>query len=154
MARVRNRLTAATRRKLEQIVRLSAVDKAPQEVAALLGMASETVHDLMATKAYKDLEREYSAKVYENFDKMVEQRNAGFLLEEAAPDAAEVLIAFHTGIRLETRHPAPTGIGAGCLRVESAGSQAPRHASTFERTGTMPGGLQERQLLMGITRFR
>lgn len=93
MARKRNKLQAGTRLKLEQIVRLSAVNKAPQEIAALMGMGVATLNDLMSTKDYAALAKEYTRVVYKNFDKLVEQRNAGFLLEHAAPDAAEALLA-------------------------------------------------------------
>lgn len=93
MARKRKELTSATRGKIEQIVRLQAVNKTPKDIGSLLGMAEATVTDLMSTSEYRTLQKEYLGHVYANFDRMVEKRNAGFLLEEAAPDAAEALLA-------------------------------------------------------------
>ena len=93
MARKRNKLTPSTRMKIEQIVRMSAIDKAPKEIASLMGMAEATVVDLMGTEEYRVLAKEYTGHIYANYDQMVEKRNAGFLMEEAAPDAAEALLA-------------------------------------------------------------
>lgn len=93
MARNRGKLHAATRQKLQQIVRLQAVDKAPSEIASLMGMSVATVQDLMSTDDYRQLHERYLGEIYQNFDKMVEKRNAGFLMEQASPDAAEALIA-------------------------------------------------------------
>ena len=93
MARKRHKLTPTTRMKVEQIVRLSAIDKAPKEIASLMGMAEATIVDLQSTEEYRALAKEYVTHVYANYDQMVEKRNAGFLLEEAAPDAAEALLA-------------------------------------------------------------
>lgn len=93
MARTRKALTPSTRMKIEAIVRMSAIDKAPKEIATLMGMAEATVVDLMGSAEYRALAKEYVGHVYANYDKMVEKRNAGFLMEEAAPDAAEALLA-------------------------------------------------------------
>jgi len=93
MARKRNKLQAATRLKLEQIVRLQALNQAPQEIASLMNMDVATVTDLMGTDDFKTLQKEYTAVIYKNFDKMVEKRNAGFLMEHASPDAAEALVS-------------------------------------------------------------
>lgn len=93
MARKRKVLTPTTRMKIEAIVRMSAVDKAPKEIASLMGMAEATVVDLMGTDEYRVLAKDYMGHIYANYDQMVEKRNAGFLMEEAAPDAAEALLA-------------------------------------------------------------
>lgn len=93
MARKRLKLQAATKLKLEQIVRLQAINRAPQEMASLMGMDVATINDLMATDDFRVLQKEYTSVIYANFDKMVENRNAGFLMEHAAPDAAEALLA-------------------------------------------------------------
>ena len=93
MARKRGKLQAGTKLKLEQIVRLQAIDKAPAEIASLMGMDVATVQDLMSTPEYSVLSKEYIGIVYANFDKMVEKRNAGFLMDHASPDAAEALLA-------------------------------------------------------------
>lgn len=93
MARKRGKLQTATKLKLEQIVRFQAIDKAPAEIASLMGMDVSTIQDLMSTEDYHALVKEYTGIVYANFDKMVEKRNAGFLMDHASPDAAEALLA-------------------------------------------------------------
>lgn len=93
MARERKQLTPHTRMKLEQIVRLQLADKPTEEIATLLNMRPTSVAELMRHPEYETVRNRVVDKVYEPMDKMLATRKANVLLEEAAPDAAEALIA-------------------------------------------------------------
>jgi hypothetical protein len=93
MARKRNKLRAATRLKLQQIVRLYHAGKGVEEIAMLLGETIGNVTDLTNHQEYRKLEAEYADKLYKPVDSMLQQRNAQRIMEDVSPDAAEALAA-------------------------------------------------------------
>jgi len=110
MARHRKKLRPATRLKLQQIVRLAALDRPPEQIAALLGMTVGNVTDLMNHPEYRSLEREYTKDLYAPIDAVVEKRAAQRIMEDAAPDAAEALAALLYDMDPSERRRAATAI--------------------------------------------
>ena len=93
MPRRRNKLNNTTKFKLQQVVRLMAMERPPEQIAMLLGMSLGNLTELMNHKEYKQIEATYLEKLYGPLDQAIQVRGAQHLLEEAAPDAAEALMA-------------------------------------------------------------
>ena len=91
MPRKRNDLRSATKIKMEQIVRLQVLDKTNDEIGAVMGMTAGSVAELINHREYASLRDRYIERMYGPVDAMIEQRKASVIMEDAAPDAAEVL---------------------------------------------------------------
>ena len=85
-------------------------DKSPEEIAMLLGGTVGEITDLMNHEDYRALESEYVKEMYGPVDALVQQHNAGRLIEEAAPDAAEALIALLYDMDPSERRRAATAV--------------------------------------------
>lgn len=92
MARPRNEVLAITQLKLEQIVRFQLMDLGTSDIAERMGLAPDTISELIRTKAYRETRDRIVGKVYANIDKVIEHRKAAVILEEASGEAAEALV--------------------------------------------------------------
>lgn len=92
MARVRGKLTSATKMKLEHIVRLEMIGKSVEEIGISVGMSSNTIHELTRHPEYAALRGTYVRDVYKPVDELIKRQKASTILEEAAPDAAIALM--------------------------------------------------------------
>jgi len=107
MPRLRKRLRPTTRLKLQQIVRLSAMGKEPEEIALVVGMTAGNVSDLQNHREYRELERAYCEKLFGPLDDSIKELTAQQVLDEIAPDAAEVLASIlYSPDETERRHAA------------------------------------------------
>ena len=79
--------------KLEEIARWQALGQSIDQIAKQMDMTPETVSRLVGHKAYRDVQARIGAQLYESVDKTMMARKANVMLEEAAPQAAEALIA-------------------------------------------------------------
>jgi len=111
LPRARKKLRVGTRLKIKQVVRMSAgFHKTPEEIAMLLGGTVGEITDLMNHPDYRVLEDEYTKEMYGPVDAMVQQQNAGRMLEDASPDAAEALIALLYDMDPSERRRAATAV--------------------------------------------
>jgi DNA-binding MarR family transcriptional regulator len=79
--------------KLEEIARWQALGQSVEQIARHMDMTPETVSRLVGHKAYRDVQARVGARLYESVDKTLTDRKANVMLEAAAPQAAEALIA-------------------------------------------------------------
>ena len=93
MSRARTQLQSRTRAKLHKIVRLEAMEKSPEAIAASVGLTVGTLSELTKHPEYRKLQEKYLAHLYEPTDQAIAERKAGPILEEASPDAADKLAA-------------------------------------------------------------
>ena len=91
MARERKSLQSHTRMRLHQIVRLEAMDKKPEEIAASLGITVGSLAELTRHPEYEKVREKYLNKLYGPIDNQIAERKANVILDENAADAAEVL---------------------------------------------------------------
>ena len=83
---------AGTRWKLQKIVRLEALGKTQDEIAEAMGLSKSAVSQLTNTPDYVKLHETYVKRMFSATDHMIQKRSAGFILENAAPDAADALV--------------------------------------------------------------
>ena len=91
MPRERKNLQSHTRMKLHQIVRLEALDKRPEEIAASIGITVGSLAELTGHPLYGEVRDKYLDKLYGPIDNQIVARKANQVLDSQSTDAAEVL---------------------------------------------------------------
>lgn len=79
--------------KLQEIARWQALGQSIEQIAKNMNMTPEAVSRLASHRSYAAVQQQVSAKLYEHVDKGISDRKANVMLEAAAPQAAEALIA-------------------------------------------------------------
>jgi hypothetical protein len=79
--------------KMQEIARWQALGQSIDQIAKNMQMTPETVSRLAAHKESARMRADIGAKMYEHVDRTMADRKANVMLEEAAPQAAEALIA-------------------------------------------------------------
>lgn len=79
--------------KLQEIARWQALGQSIEQIARHMNTTPETVSRLVAHRSYPAVQQQLGNKLYEHVDKGIADRKANVMLEQAAPQAAEALIA-------------------------------------------------------------
>lgn len=93
MGRKRTTTRSATELKMEEIARWQMLNKPVPEIAQLMGMTEGGVTEIIRHPRYREIRQPLVDKTFEPVDEMIKQRKADVMMEAAAPDAAEALIA-------------------------------------------------------------
>lgn len=84
---------SASELKMQEILRWQMMDKSIGEIAILMNMSEDAVSKMVEHPRYRAIRDEYVGGVYEQVDQRIRERKADTMLEDAAPDAAQALIA-------------------------------------------------------------
>jgi len=108
MAELKSReLRSQTFFKLQEIARWQALGQSIEAIAKSMNMTPEAVSRLVAHKSYAVVQQQLGTKLYAHVDQTIADRKANVMLEKAAPDAAETLIALlHEGFAGDKRQTA------------------------------------------------
>ena len=90
MARARGKLQAATRLRLEHVVRLQLLGSSTRQIAAKMGVQPDTVREWLRHREYAAVREKAVEKTFAGPDEEI-MRRAGEILERAAPHAAQAL---------------------------------------------------------------